>query len=196
MAADLTGAAVNAAGAQRAALTFHPDTPGEAVWRIGVDVSFVAGTSLACNYSLHGDLARVRVPGARTGRRADGLWQHTCFEVFVAVEGEPGYFEFNFSPGLDWAAYRFAVYRDRMTHANLAQAPGLNVRRTAERLDLSATVHLAGLGALLAARRLRVALAAVVEEDSGRLSYWALQHPPGNPDFHHADSFLLELGAP
>lgn len=196
MAADLTGSGVNLAGVQRAALIFHPDTPGEAVWRIAVEVNFVAGVSLSCQYSLHGELARLRVPGARTGRRADGLWQHTCFEAFVATDIGPAYFEFNFSPGLDWAAYRFAAYRHGMTPANLAQAPGLNVRRTADRLDLSATVHLAGLAALSQARRLRVALAAVVEEDSGRLSYWALRHVPGNPDFHHADSFALELGAP
>ncbi len=179
-----------------AQLISHRDTPGDAVWRIAVEVNLVAGASLGCNYSLHGDLAHVRVPGARAGRRSDGLWQHTCFEMFVAAQGDPEYLEFNFSPGLDWAAYRFAAYRDGMTPANLAQAPGLNVRRTADRLDLSATVHLAGLGARFTASHLRVALAAVVEEDDGRLSYWALQHPPGNPDFHHPDGFALELGAP
>ena len=185
-----------AADMQRAALLSHPDTPGEAVWRIAVEVNLVAGTSLGCNYSLHGDLARVCVPGARTGRRADGLWQHTCFEVFVAADADPGYLEFNFSPGLDWAAYRFAAHREGMTPANLAQAPGLNVRRSADRLELSATVHLAGLGALSRAPRLRLALAAVVEEDGGRLSYWALQHPAGDPDFHHTDGFALELDGP
>jgi hypothetical protein len=182
--------------AQRTALLAHPDTPGEAVWRIAVDVQLVAGVSLGCHYSLHGDLARVRVPRARAGRRADGLWQHTCFETFVAAENDRGYFEFNFSPALDWAAYRFGGYRERMVPASLAQAPGLNVRRTADHLDLSATLHLGGLGVLSAARRLRVALAAVVEEDSGTLSYWALRHAPGNPDFHHPDGFALELGAP
>jgi len=39
MAADLTGSGVNLAGVQRAALIFHPDTPGEAVWRIAVEVN-------------------------------------------------------------------------------------------------------------------------------------------------------------
>ncbi|HTD13066.1 MAG TPA: DOMON-like domain-containing protein [Steroidobacteraceae bacterium] len=196
MVADLTGAGMGAVSARGVALIAHPDTPGEAVWRIGAHVSLEGGARLSCIYSLHGDLGRVRVPGARNGRRADGLWQHTCFEVFIAADREPAYFEFNFSPGLDWAAYRFAAYRDGMTPANLAQAPGVNVHRAPDRLELSATVHLAGLDALCAAPRLRVALAAVVEEDSGRLSYWALQHAPGNPDFHHPDGFALEFGAP
>jgi hypothetical protein len=33
----------------------------------------------------------------------------------------------------------------------------------------------------------------VIEENDGMLSYWSLKHPPGNPDFHHPDSFALEL---
>ena len=37
------------------------------------------------------------------------------------------------------------------------------------------------------------ARAAVVEEADGRLSYWALRHPPGRPDLHHADAFALRL---
>jgi hypothetical protein len=36
----------------------------------------------------------------------------------------------------------------------------------------------------------------VVEEKDGLLSYWALNHPPGKPDFHHPDAFVLELTIP
>ena len=178
--------------AQRLLLA-HPDASGDSLWSIAVDVQLTAASSLACRYRLHGELARVRVPGARAGRRADGLWRHTCFEAFVAPVGAPGYYEFNFSPALDWAAYRFEDYRTGMTAATLAQAPGLQLRRTACELELSATVHLGGLAALRGASALRVALAAVIEQDDGGLSYWALQHAPGSPDFHHPDSFGLEL---
>ena len=37
-------------------------------------------------------------------------------------------------------------------------------------------------------------LSAVIEEHDGTLSYWALRHAPGKPDFHHRDAFALELG--
>jgi hypothetical protein len=67
------------------------------------------------------------------------------------------------------------------------------VKRSADRLELAATVHLAGLPGLRDAGVLRVALAAVVEDYRGQLSYWALEHPPGKPDFHHPDSFSIEL---
>jgi hypothetical protein len=46
---------------------------------------------------------------------------------------------------------------------------------------------------LRGARRLRIALAAVIEDENGRLSYWGLRHPPGKPDFHHPDGFALEV---
>jgi hypothetical protein len=39
-------------------------------------------------------------------------------------------------------------------------------------------------------------LAAVLEDRQGRLSYWALAHLADRPDFHHPDSFILELQSP
>jgi hypothetical protein len=33
----------------------------------------------------------------------------------------------------------------------------------------------------------------VIEETNGNKSYWALAHPAGKPDFHHADGFAYEL---
>jgi hypothetical protein len=181
--------------AQWTLLVAHPDTPGEFVWRIAAEVRLDAAANLVCDYTLYGDMAHVRLPGARAGRRADGLWEHTCFEAFVAPEGLPGYYEFNFSPSLDWAAYRFEDYRYAMAPAGLARAPGLHMRRTADRLELTATVHLDGLPDLAQARALRLGIAAIVEDDAGTLSYWALKHAPGNPDFHHPDAFALELDA-
>jgi hypothetical protein len=178
---------------QRARLLAHPYTPGEWVWSISAEVQWESAATLVCHYSLHGEVSRLRVPAARTGRRADGLWEHTCFEVFAAAEPAAGYYEFNFSPSLEWAAYRFSEYREGMTPANLARAPGLQARRTPDKLELTATVHLEGLAELARVPVLRLGLTAVVEDDSGRLSYWALRHAPGNPDFHDPDGFVLEL---
>jgi hypothetical protein len=183
---------MSSAGAQRAYLLAHPDAGGEFVWGITAEAEFVAGATLTCRYVLRADMARLRLPQARAGRRADGLWRHTCFEAFVSADAA-AYYEFNFSPALDWAAYRFDDYRAGMSAATLAHAPGLQVHRSGDGLELAATVHLEGLAPLCAAPALRLALAAVIEEQNGRLGYWALRHPPGNPDFHHPESFTLEL---
>jgi hypothetical protein len=108
---------MRSADAQWTVLVAHPGTPREPVAGIAVEVRLATPTTLVCNYSLHGDVGRVRVTGVRGGS-ADGLWEHTCFEAFIAVPGVPGYYEFNFSPALAWAAYRFSDYRDGMAPAD------------------------------------------------------------------------------
>jgi len=182
-----------ASATQRALLLAHPDTPGEWVWGISAEVQLDTPATLVCRYELHGEVNRLRVPAARAGRRADGLWQHTCFEVFAAARPGAGYYEFNFSPSLEWAAYHFSEYREGMAPANLTRAPGLAARRTPDRLELTAHLHLEGLAELARGPLLHLGLTAVVEDDSGVLSYWALRHAPGNPDFHDPDAFALEI---
>ena len=36
-----------------------------------------------------------------------------------------------------------------------------------------------------------IGLSAIIEEEDGTISYWALAHPPGRPDFHHPDCLAL-----
>ena len=175
------------------ALTCHPTTPCQDVRSIEVEVRRGGDTTLEFGYRLDGDLARLLIPSESTPRRADGLWQHTCFEAFLASEGGVGYYEFNFAPSGEWAIYRFSAYREAMTAVEDARPPRISVRREAARLSLEAVIDLASLPALQDTRVLRLALSAVVEDAQLNLSYWALAHPPGKPNFHHADSFTLTL---
>jgi hypothetical protein len=184
-----------AGAAHWSVLDAHPDTPCALPAMIATEAALAAPAVLVCDYVLHADTSRVRLPQAHGGERRDGLWQHTCFEAFVSAPGMPGYYEFNFSPALDWAAYYFVDYRHGMTPALLLEPPALAVHLSPTRLELSATLELAGLADLAAAPALKLALAAVIEEHTGTLSYWALQHAPGKPDFHHPDAFALELYA-
>lgn len=146
-------------------------------------------------------LVRIPPPTADAGR-SDRLWAHTCFEAFVAMPGSPRYLELNFSPSGRWAAYCFDSYRQGMAPA-LDLAPRIAVRRSESGLELHAEVQLGGSCAWLDPgpepsdrSRLRLALSTVVEDREGRLSYWALRHPPGRPDFHHPESFSLVLELP
>src|SRR5258708_23125930 len=113
-------------------LVAHPDTSHHPVSGIAVEVRLASAATLVCNYSLHGDVGRVRVSGAGAGHRSDGLWQHTCFEAFIAAPGAAEYYEFNFSPTLDWAAHQFTAYRHGLGPAKLPQAPGRHVPRPPE----------------------------------------------------------------
>jgi hypothetical protein len=160
-----------------------------------VHVSFVRSSDNVLNlsYSLDGSLARLRVPEPRTPQRADGLSQHTCFEAFVSLDGGAAYYEYNFAPSRAWSIYRFSAYRDGMAAVTPARAPEISVRHSAHRLQLDATAALGEIFELSPAGRVRLALAAVVEGADGMLSYWALRHPTGKPDFHHADNFAMTL---
>ena len=72
-------------------LTRHPQSGSEAARRVSVRVRRDPGGSLALTYLIDGDLARLRLPPPRLSRVADGLWQHTCCECFLAVQGVRGY---------------------------------------------------------------------------------------------------------
>jgi hypothetical protein len=181
------------AAVQRAMLSAHAAERDGPVRGIAVEVWLRAGQVLACHYTLEGDLARLRVPQSREVQRADGLWRHTCFEAFIAVAGAPGYYEFNFSPSREWAAYDFEDYRSGMSAATLSRAPDPEVRSHGDRLELTVSVPLTGLTRLQGVPLLRLAIAAVCETVDGRLSYWALRHASGKPDFHHPHGFVLEL---
>ena len=174
-------------------LTAHPSTPNDDVRSLAVQLRAEEPDILVLQYSLAADMTRVRVPPSGGGGRADALWEHTCFEAFVAAGDAPGYHEFNFSPALDWAIYRFSAYREGMSPAEIGRAPEISVRRGDDGLELKSAVRLGHLANLRDVRHLRIALAAVIEDDHGRLSYWGLRHPPGKPDFHHPDGFALEF---
>ena len=111
----------------------------------------------------------------------------------MAIPGMPGYYELNFSPSRQWAIYRFSRYREGMSPTDVTAPPELHVRRFDDRLELEAVIRLPDLTALEAGCTLKLALTAVVEDNSGTLSYWALKHAPGKPDFHHPNGFVLEL---
>jgi hypothetical protein len=162
----------------------HPSTP-ETAFGVAAGVERVAG-GLRVAYRVVGDLAVVRVPPPAPPRRADGLWEHTCFEAFVAVDGEPGYVELNAAPSGAWALYAFARYRERI--ADPDGAPAIEVARDADALDVTAVLS-------CPAAALRVGLTAVVERTDGRTSYWALAHPSSRPDFHDAGGFVAHVAA-
>jgi hypothetical protein len=165
-------------------LVLHPQSQAGPVDGIDVDVSRT-GETVALRYVLCGDIRRVRLPTG-AGARADDLWKHTCFEAFIGASGA-GYFEFNFTPSKDWAAYRFEGYRAGMRNSEIA-APCIAVAGDDGVLDLAVQFTLPALD-----EAPRLGLTAVIEGQAGEKSYWALAHPPGAPDFHHADCFALEL---
>jgi hypothetical protein len=168
----------------RVELKPHPDTPCEAVDAIVVD-AVREGEALKLRYRATGRMQDVLAPAPAYCERADELWKHTCFEAFVGG-GDGRYCEFNFAPSTQWAAYAFDGYRAGMREFEMS-ALAIEANAGEGWFELEAVVTPGETGLW------RVALSAVIEETNGTKSYWALKHPAGKPDFHHADCFALEL---
>lgn len=178
------------------ALTIHPDSRCDAVARFAVEAVRTRPGVLRLRYEVAGRIGDLNLPGVRPSERVRELWRRTCFEAFVRAGPGPAYAEFNFAPSTEWAAYRFNGYRDGMAEARDIAAPVIDMRRTSDSLMLQAELDLSPAAVISADAPWRLGLSAVIEERNGRLSYWALKHPPGKPDFHHGDCFTLELAAP
>lgn len=176
----------------RVALKQHPDTPDNAVSGIEVEAVRVGSQSLRLRFVVGGDIDRILWPEPARPARADELWKHTCFEAFLRAAKGDGYFEFNLSPSGQWAAYAFDGYRDGMRPQEDVAVRDLFRDPDDGRYEFEVTLDLDGLG-LPADRAWRLGLSAVIEEVARDKSYWALAHPPGKPDFHHADAFTLDL---
>lgn len=163
-------------------LSPYPGSPPSPVQRLEVEVSRREGR-IDLVYTLAGDPDGVLWPAPDAGGRTDELWRTTCFEAFVTTP--EGYVEFNLSPSGRWASYAFDGYRTGMRPAAEAvQVAPLSL--TGARATQAGTVELPA-----GARRL--GLSAVIEAADGTRTYWALAHPSDKPDFHHPDSFVLDL---
>lgn len=170
------------APAPTAILQPHPDTTETPATGVEVHVER-DGLLLWLRFVVEGEVDRIAWPEQAGQGRADDLWRHTCFEAFVATED--GYVEYNLSPSSQWASYRFDGPRAGMrTAEEVATVEGLD--GAFDMVALEARIELPHGAA-------RLGLSAVIETVDGDMSYWALAHPSARPDFHHPDSFVLEL---
>lgn len=177
-------------------LAVHPLGSQGAIRSIEASLSRSADGAWHFAYRARGDMAQIRIPARRPGERTDQLWEHTCFEAFVAPMGGTDYLEFNFSPSGQWAAYVFSDYRERTGDLALPTPPHIDVHATAGRIELVATLPAQALACC--ADGALIGLCAIVEThdtvDGGR-SYWALRHTGERPDFHCRPSFAVALPA-
>lgn len=146
---------------------------------------------LTLRWKLSGS-GRVRFPPLAGNCRADNLWRTTCFELFVVAGQGPGYSEFNLSPSEQWAAYHFTAYRDGMSEHPVTPAPVCTLRQGRNSAIFDAAIPRPALPAW----PWHYGLSAVIEEEGGHMSYWALAHPAEKPDFHAPACFTGTLAAP
>ncbi len=134
---------------------------------------------------------RIRIPALiESPARIYGLWEQTCFELFLAPLESCQYWEFNLSPSGAWNVYRFNAYREGMLQEPAFSALPFQVNRHQTSFSISLDFdsrNLFGPQLVIAA-----GICAVIEDKNGVKSYWALTHTAGKPDFHARKSFTIE----
>ena len=170
-------------------LVAHPAHPPLAVRRVEARVLSIADAWVRVRWRVDGVSKLVVPPFAGRGR-ANDLWQTTCFEMFAKAPGEEGYSEFNLSPSERWAAYDFTGYREGMREREFRREPDCTMR---------AGLAMALFDAALPREQVpqppcALGLSAVIEEEGGVKSYWALAHAGEKPDFHDPACFTARLG--
>jgi len=147
---------------------------------------------LLVHYLLEGNPEDLQLPqAAAIAERRDGLWRSTCLECFLALPGDPGYWELNVSPAGHWNLYRLSHYRQGLRPEPSGGPPQLHRQRFAGGWAFELELPLPE--ALARAPELELAVTAVIESSDGLHSYWALVHAGPEPDFHRRASFLLRL---
>ncbi len=92
-------------------------------------------TDLTITYNLTGPLNDLIIaPPADNPSRQWVLWEHTCFELFLAGQGAGDYWEWNLSPAGHWNVFRLNGYRQGIQEEPAFQALPFTVQRRPEAL--------------------------------------------------------------
>ncbi len=170
----------------------HPARLSASVSAVDVRLAVTDEGILNAVYTLSGSLEGLRLPAPAAPARRDGLWQETCGGLFIRGPGAgDAYLEFNFSPSTAWAAYHFDGYRSGMNALDV-DAPEIRTDTSDDSITITVSMQLPTAWLL---PTLLVGASVVVSEENDSMSYWAIAHPPGKPDFHHRDCFALHLEA-
>ncbi|TCD05168.1 hypothetical protein EYB45_06620 [Erythrobacteraceae bacterium CFH 75059] len=139
------------------------------------------------------DARGLLLPRFAGRRRADGLWRTTCFELFIRTAGDRSYQEWNLSPSQAFAAYAFSGTRRDRQDLPVAATPVCTWRGGSTR---TALFDAAIPRAALPAPPWEGHVTAVLEEQNGVVTHWAVVHPAPHPDFHDPACFAPLLAAP
>lgn len=147
---------------------------------------------LIIHYKLSGPLAELVIPVlVDIPARKKALWEESCFEFFIGTKNSDRYREFNLSPAGHWNVYSFNAYRQGMQEEQAFTALPFSIRMQPDNLVLSLELDLGKV--IPVDMAIEVAISAVIKPVSGNLTYWALNHPGSQADFHLRDSFIIDL---
>jgi hypothetical protein len=149
--------------------------------------------ALTIHYRLPQKIEDIFLPAPSFNpTRKDDLWKTTCFEFFLAIEDLPEYWEINLSPSGDWNLYHMDTYRRiGFREETFIQHLPFRVQKDIDVFALNAAMDLDPI--VRAGQVLEVGIAAIIQSRNGTETYWALNHPGPQPDFHSRGSFVIRV---
>lgn len=187
---------IHAAGTKHFTLQAYQSEPPGSIFVVQGSLTYQTPW-LAVRFTVHGAVVDLVLPHElQSPERQDGLWEHTCFELFFAPMHSARYWEINVSPGGNWNAYSFDDYRQGM-HVE----PILQVARISSTLQPGDTFTIGfqmDMSRLLIMHALTQGVlecspCCILVDRTQRKSYWAMHHRPPRPDFHRRSNFTLRL---
>lgn len=120
--------------------------------------------------------------------RKTGLWNSTCFELFISKPETETYHEFNFSPSGFWNCFISKFYRSGITEAEFPE-PGFSFEKLPDSINFHFSFILKNLNYVTESIIFNPVL--VLELKPGKLTFWANIHPPKEADFHDKSKWIL-----
>jgi len=146
------------------------------------------------DFELRGDINRLNLAEFTTEKnRIIGLWEATCFELFIKATNSDEYLEFNFAPSGDWDCFYFTHYRSELTQYTSISSSDIeiSVHQRQGQYQQNIKINTAHFPSCLQqAVQSKIGLNAVMKI-GGKLSYWGLKHPQHKPDFHNEEGFVI-----
>ena len=168
--------------------------PADNLPKIGITGELIrSDNNIFIHYAVSGEIDRILLPAkSPSPSRTDDLWKATCFEFFVAIPNQPGYWEFNMSPSSDWNVYGMDAYRKVgfREETGFTKLPFV-FKETDQQLSLDISVDLFPI--LQPQQTAQIGITAIIQTMEGNESYWALAHPGSQADFHLREGFVLSV---
>lgn len=148
-----------------------------------------SGDWLSLDYLLEADLDLLQIPKTTSQPQfKEELWKTTCFEAFLKSSSS-AYLEWNFSPSGDYWNQGFVDYRK--VDPQFKELTPLLIQVESDQtqnkcLRIRSKVPLED-------EYVKLGLASAVHLKNDECLYFSLKHSENRPDFHRADSFLIDL---
>lgn len=147
---------------------------------------------LNIQYLLLGNLSAIIIPqSVASPTRKYDLWEHTCFEFFLGLKDTTKYWEFNLASSGNWNVFYFLNYRQAIAEEIAFTSLPFTVLQQNDSWQLNLEVDLNTI--ISTEQDLDVGITTVLENQNHQLSYWALNHPTREADFHDRNSFIISL---